>query len=352
MDMTQINPKPKLIALELTRACNLACRHCRASALASVSAPSQPELDELSTVEVENLIDSIASFCKPVIILTGGEPLLRSDVFEIARYINAKGLNAALATNATIVTPEVAAKIKQSGIARVSVSIDGASAKTHDEFRGVRGAYAASMQGIKHLLNAGVEVQINVTIAKHNLAEVQQILELAKQLKVHALHIFMLVPVGRGKQIQELSPEECENVLNWFYDAQRTEASLSFKATCAPHYHRIMHQRGLLKQHKSHLDRVTKGCLAANGFCFISSLGDVQACGYLPLAVGNIRNKSFAEIWFNSREFQELRDPEKLKGKCGLCEFKKVCGGCRARAYARYGDYLEEEPYCLYQPKR
>ncbi len=337
---------PRIIALELTRACNLACRHCRASAI------TQPEPGELSTAEVENLIDSIAMFCKPIIILTGGEPLLRSDVFKIARYITAKGLNAALATNATMVTPEVAVAIKQSGIERVSVSIDGASEKTHDEFRNARGAFAASMQGIKNLQNAGVSVQINATITKHNVGELPDILELAKQLKVHALHIFMLVPAGRGKEIEEVSPEQYEQILNWFYDVQIAEMNMSFKATCAPHYHRIMHQRGLVKAgQKSHLEQVTKGCLAATGFCFISRTGDVQPCGYLPLAVGNIRDKPFAEIWFNSREFQELRDPGKLKGKCGRCEFKKVCGGCRARAFARYGDYLEEEPYCIYQPK-
>lgn len=347
MDM-QIQIKPRLIALELTRACNLACKHCRASAI------TQPESRELSTSEVENLIESIAIFCKPVIILTGGEPLLRSDVFDIARFITARGLSAALATNATLVTPEFAVEIKQSGIERVSVSIDGASEKTHDEFRNAKGAFAASMQGIKNLQLAGVSVQINTTITKHNIAELQNILELAKQLKVQALHIFMLVPTGRGREIEgeEVSPEQYEQVLNWFYHAQIAETNISFKATCAPHYYRIMHQKGLKKaEQKSPLERVTKGCLAATGFCFISSTGDVQPCGYLPLIVGNIRDKPFAEIWFNSREFRELRDPEKLKGKCGRCEFKRVCGGCRARAYARYGDYLEEEPYCIYQPK-
>ncbi len=346
----QANPVPRLVALELTRACNLACRHCRASAI------TEPDPHELSTAEVRALIDNIASFCKPVIIITGGDPILRRDVFEIADYAVSKGLHAALATNATMVTPEIAEKIKQSGIERASVSIDGASEKTHDDFRNVKGAFAASMRGIKNLQEAGVSVQINSTITKHNIDEIQGIFELAKRLGVDALHIFMLVPAGRGKEIagEEVSPAQYEEVLNWFYDREKDAGmKMSFKATCAPHYHRILYQRGFKAgASKSHLERVTKGCLAATGFCFVSHTGGVQPCGYLPLIAGNIRMKPFKEIWFESKEFQSLRDPEKLRGKCGRCEFKKVCGGCRARAYARYGDYLEEEPYCIYQPVR
>lgn len=348
---TQAKPQtPRLVALELTRACNLACRHCRASAI------TEPDKEELSTSEVKNLIDNIANFCKPILILSGGDPLMRKDVFEIAKHGVSKGLHVALATNATMVTPEIARQIKQSGIERVSVSIDGAAEKTHDGFRNVKGAFSASMRGIKYLQEAGVSIQINATITKHNIGELEGILELAKQLGVDALHIFMLVPTGRGKEIEgeEVSPEQYEQILNWFYDSQSQAMEMNFKATCAPHYHRILYQRGFKAGGgaKSHLERVTKGCLAATGFCFVSHKGDVQPCGYLPLVAGNIREKPFKQIWFDSKEFQALRDPEKLKGKCGRCEFKKVCGGCRARAYARYNDYLEEEPYCIYQPRR
>ncbi len=341
---------PRLIAWELTGACNLECVHCRASATKT------PSPDELSTDEAKHLIDDIASFAKPIIILSGGEPLVRDDVYEIAQYGTDKGLRMVLATNGILVTREVAKRLKDAGIKRVSISIDGANAKTHDEFRGMPGAFEGALKGINTLKEAGLSLQINTTITKRNLDEVPKILDLTLELGADALHIFMLVPTGRGEVLagEEVSPEEYERVLNWLYDTQK-RAKIQLKATCAPHYFRIMHQRAkqegaLVEPREEGFSAMTKGCLAGTGFCFISRTGEVYPCGYLPVLVGDIRRQSFWEIWRNSKIFIELRDSSRLKGKCGRCEFRRVCGGCRARAYAATGDYLDEEPYCIYQP--
>jgi len=341
---------PRLIAWELTGACNLECVHCRASATKA------PTPDELSTDEAKRFIDDIAGFAKPIIILSGGEPLMRDDVYEIAQYGADKGLRMVLATNGTLVTHEVAKRLKDAGVKRVSISIDGASAKTHDEFRGMPGAFDGALKGMKALKEAGLSPQVNTTITKRNLDELPKILDLALELGADALHIFMLVPTGRGEVLagEEVSPEEYEGVLNWLYDAQK-KVKIQLKATCAPHYFRIMYQRAKqegarVESMKEGFSAMTKGCLAGTGFCFISRTGEVYPCGYLPALAGDIRKQSFWEIWRNSRVFNELRDSSRLKGKCGICEFRNVCGGCRARAYAATGDYLDEEPYCIYQP--
>lgn len=342
---------PRLIAWELTNACNLACRHCRASAIKC------PGSDELSTDEAKRFVDEIAAF-KPILILTGGEPLLRDDVYEIARYATDKGMRVVLGSNATLITPKVAEKLKNAGIQRVSVSIDGASRETHDAFRGEPGAFDTALRGIGILKKAGIGFQINTTITRRNIDEIPRIYDFAVDIGAAALHIFLLVPTGRGRDIEyeEIPPEEYERVLNWFYDKQK-EAKIQLKATCAPHYFRIVRQRGKLegtrpqsvKSHGHGFAAMTKGCLGGTGFCFVSRIGDVYPCGYLPALAGNIREQPFSEIWQTSKVFNDLRDMAKLKGKCGRCEFRAVCGGCRARAYAATGDYLEEEPYCVYR---
>ena len=340
---------PRLIAWELTNACNLACIHCRASAI------KDPAPDELSTAEAKHFVDELVEY-KPIIILTGGEPLLRADIYDIAGYASGHGLRVVLATNGTLLTPEIARRLKEVGIQRVSISIDGATAETHDTFRGESGAFDGALRGIDILKKEGLSFQINTTITKRNLEEIPRIYDLALGLGASALHIFLLVPTGRGEEIEheEIPPAEYERVLNWFYDKSK-DRRIQLKATCAPHYFRIMRQRakaeGIRITKETHgLEAMTKGCLGGSGFCFVSSKGDVYPCGYLPALAGNIRQKPFKVIWEKSKVFTDLRNPGMLTGKCGICEYRRVCGGCRARAYAATGDYLDEEPYCVYVP--
>ena len=344
------NAPLRLVAWETTRSCNLSCIHCRAAA------HNGPYEGELDTKESLKLIDQIAETGNPIVILTGGEPLLRPDIFEIASYGTQKGLRMVMAPNGTLVTEDIAKKMAESGIKRISISLDGAEKASHDAFRAVDGAYDGAMQGIRNAKKAGIEFQINTTITKKNLTQIPDILATAEKLGAVAHHIFLLVPTGRGKYItdQEISAEEYEKTLNWFYD-QREKTPLQLKATCAPHYYRILRQRAKEEGKKitfeSHgLDAVTRGCLGGIGFCFVSHTGTVQPCGFLHTDCGNVRENSFAEIWNSSQTFLELRDYNLLTGKCGPCEYNKVCGGCRARAFEKTGDYLTEEPLCTYQP--
>ncbi len=344
---------PRLVFWETTAACNLKCIHCRASATDFRSA------DDLTTEESFRLIDGIAAAAKPILVLSGGEPLVRPDIFEISQYADSKGLKVALATNGTLVTDDVAIRARESGIQRVSVSIDGKDAATHDSFRQLDGAFDAAIRGIEAFKRAGLPFQINTSVANHNKEQLPAILELAVGLGAAAFHLFLLVPVGCGLEIsaeEQISPREYEDILNWFYDASRT-AGISLKATCAPHYYRILRQRaakdGVRVTTQTHgMDAVTKGCLAGTGVCFVSHRGEVYPCGYLPVSAGNVRETPFAEIWKDAEVFRVLRDDSLLEGKCGPCEFKGVCGGCRARAYGETGNYLGEEPFCVYQPKR
>ncbi|MDO9566445.1 MAG: heme b synthase [Candidatus Desulfaltia sp.] len=340
----------RLVAWETTRNCNLSCKHCRASA---TKGPYTGELDTQASIR---LLDQIALLGKPIVILTGGEPLLRPDIFELASYGTNKGLRMVMAPNGTLITKSNAKQMVDSGIKRISISIDGATKESHDSFRGVSGAFEGALNGIELVKEAGVEFQINTTITQSNLDQIARIQELAVKLGAVAHHIFLLVPTGRGKYIldQEISAKEYEHTLNWFYD-QREKTPLQLKATCAPHYYRILRQRakkeGNTVTFKTHgLDAVTRGCLGGTGFCFISHKGIVQPCGFLQLNCGDITKTSFADIWKNSEPFKLLRDANNLKGKCGKCEFKKVCGGCRARAYEATNDFLAEEPLCSYQP--
>ncbi|WP_245590427.1 heme b synthase [Aneurinibacillus terranovensis] len=343
----------RLIFWELTEGCNLKCVHCRATA------QPQRNPDELSTEEAFRMIDEIAGFANPIIILTGGEPLYRPDIFEIAGYATSKGLRIALASNGTLINEEMAKKIKKAGVQRVSISLDGARQETHDQFRGIHGAFQTALNGARHLVNQGVPIQFNTTITTHNVQEIEQVMQLALDEKATALHLFMLVPVGCGAQLsatQMIPAAEYERVLNWFYD-QSLKVPLELKATCAPHYFRIMRQRakaeGIQVTSKTHgMAAMTKGCLAGTGVCFLSHKGIVQPCGYLPVEAGNIRRQTIQEIWEGSEIFSQLRDTANLKGKCGICEYRNVCEGCRARAYGMTGDLLAEEPFCIYQPKQ
>jgi len=391
--------KARLVFWEVTKGCNLRCIHCRATAT-ELSSPS-----DLPTRAALGIIDQIAAAAHPILVLSGGEPLYRSDIFQLARYATDKGLRVALATNGTLVTKDVARMIVDAGVRRVSISLDGADALTHDAFRGIPGAFDAAVHGLRNLKSLGMSVQINMTIARHNAHQLPDVLQLARNLGADALHTFLLVPVGCGVDIaasQMVPPEEYERMLNWFYDQSLT-GGIELKATCAPHYFRVARQRRAADRraaeqlariapaptqisptpssigptemtmpgstgielkpqgvgqpvghpggHPSDLNAMTKGCLAGTGVCFISHEGEVYPCGYLPVVAGDLRHQNFSDIWDNSTVFHELRNTAGLKGKCGCCEFRNVCMGCRARAYAATGDFMDEEPFCVYEPR-
>jgi len=359
---------PRLVFWESTAGCNLRCIHCRRIDVADRLVP-----EDLTTAESKALIDQIVAFSNPIFILSGGEPLMRPDIFTIARYATGRGLRVALATNGTLIDDRTAGRIVDAGVRRVAVSLDGATAATHDAFRALAGSFDQAVRGIQRLRARATSVQINTTVARHNIDELPEVLELARSLGADALHIFLLVPVGCGVEIadeQMIAPQDYERVLQWFYERDR-EGLVELKATCAPHYFRIVRQRLAAERresppsharqqaaghsssqgHPGGLHAVTKGCLAGTGVCFISHKGEVFPCGYLPLRAGSVREQPLQEIWERSEVFQTLRDPDRLEGKCGLCEFKRICAGCRARAYGMTGNYLGEEPFCVYQPR-
>ena len=345
-------PKCRLIAWEVTRSCNLACKHCRGEA------HTEPYPGELSTAEAKALIDTFPEVGEPIVIFTGGDPMMRPDVYELIAYATAKGLRCVFSPNGTLITPETARKIRDAGIQRCSISIDGADAASHDDFRGVPGAFDASMRGIGYLKDAGVEFQINTTVTRNNLASFKQIFELCERLGAAAWHIFLLVPMGRaaGLADQVISAAEYEEVLHWFYDFRKT-TKMHLKATCAPHYYRIMRQRAHeegvpVTMENFGMDAMTRGCLGGTGLCFISHVGQVQPCGYLELDCGNVKQEPFPEIWKHSTYFQQFRTQSAYQGKCGVCEYHKVCGGCRARAQSISGDHMAPEPLCTYEPRK
>jgi heme b synthase len=344
-------PTLRMIAWEVTRSCNLNCIHCRAAAQRG------PYPGELNTEEALRLIDAIVSFSQPVVILTGGEPLLRPDIYDLADYGTRQGLRMVMAPNGTLLDAEKAARLKASGIQRVSISLDGATAESHDRFRQVDGAFAGALRGIEFLKEAGLEFQINTTVTLKNYHELPPLLDLAVRLGAVAHHIFLLVPTGRGREMkgEAIEGEEYEKILHWFYD-QRERVPLQLKATCAPHYYRILRQKARQEGKKvtpqTHgLDAMTRGCLGGIGFLFISHRGEVQPCGYLEALSGNVRQQKLKDIWESSPVFLKLRNYSAYQGRCGRCEYMRVCGGCRARAFERSGDFMAEEPLCIYQPQ-
>jgi len=344
---------PHLIAWEVTRSCDLKCRHCRADAHSNIYE------GEFTAEECFKLIDNISSFSNPIVILTGGEPMKRGDIFEIAEYGTKKGLKMVMAPCGVLVTKENATKMLDFGIKRISLSIDGAAAESHDSFRMVDGAFDMVIKAAENAKKVGLEFQVNTTVTKHNYKEIDKIFDLAVKIGAVSFHPFLLVPTGRADSMkdQEISPEEYEKILIWIYE-NREKSSMKLKPTCAPHYYRILRQKEKEKGKKvtmeTHgLDAMTKGCMGGQSFAFISHIGKVQICGFLDVECGDIRkeNFNFKKIWETSSVFLDMRNIDSYHGRCGYCEYRKVCGGCRARAYAVTGNYLAEEPYCIYKPK-
>ncbi len=354
-----ISPRLQLVAWELTRSCNLSCIHCRGSA------GQEHYSNELSTEECFHLIDQILEVGKPIIILTGGEPLARHDVLPIAKHAVARGLRVVMGSNGTLITKEMATKLRDIPISRIGVSLDFPIAKRQDNFRGQVGAFDTAIAGIANTRRAGIDIQINSTITKLNVTYLDELLALSLEVGAVAFHPFMLVPTGRGKGLRsvELPPEQYEKTLNWIYDKQLELGDKIFiKPTDVPHYMRVVKQKQeqdlrtpVIKKPEppsssNPMNSITRGCLAGTGFCFVSHQGKVKGCGYLDVEAGDVRKENFSQIWANSPLFKKLRNLSNLKGKCAVCEYKMICGGCRARAYEATGDYLEAEPYCVYEP--
>ncbi len=333
---------PRIVAIEVTNRCNLNCIHCR------LGYKEQQELD-FSTVK--RILDEIKELNdKVIIILTGGEPLLNKDIYKMIEYSSSLGFITTLATNGTLIDLDTARKLKNSGLKRISISID--SLKKHDWIRNMNGALNQILKGIENIKNVGLEFQINTTVSKLNYKELDDIYDFSIKIGAKELHLFFLVPTGRGKEIyyESLDAKEYEEVINWIYEKLKT-GNLFIKPTCVPHFYRVLYSREPIKA-KSRFVRFTRGCLAGLSYCLVTVNLDVQPCGYFPISAGNLKRNSFKEIWFNSEVFRTLRDFNNLKGKCGICEFKMVCGGCRARALALRNDYLEEEPFCIYKPSK
>ncbi|MBI4574471.1 MAG: TIGR04053 family radical SAM/SPASM domain-containing protein [candidate division NC10 bacterium] len=352
---------PRLVAWETTRACDLACLHCRA-----VAQPI-PDPRQLSTEEAFRLVDDVAAFQEPVIlILTGGDPMKRGDIFDVAARASRAGLRVVMSPSGTHVTPRSVAQLKQAGVQRISVSLDGSTPELHDRFRQVPGAFAEARQSLAYAREGGLPFQINTTVTQHNRHNLQAMLRLAIELGAVTWDVFMLVPTGRGKIQMEITPEDYEETLHFVYGASQT-APIQVKMTCAPHYKRVQVQErrrqaregasrpatgtgagGGQPPHPAH--GFSRGCMAGFGFCFVSHIGEVGGCGYLPLLAGNVRQASLVEVYRDSPLFKSIRDPDLLQGRCGICEYRVLCGGCRARALGSTGNYLEEEPFCTYQP--
>lgn len=345
----------KWLAWEITRRCNLQCIHCRSSS--KLTAKNNPDCTTRSAYQI---LDDIAAFSKPVVVLTGGEPLLREDVFDIAKYGTEKGLRICLATNGTLITPEICEQIKSSGIRMVSLSLDGATEKTHDDFRHQKGAFSATIKAANYFSTYGIDFLINSSFTKRNQHEIVDCFHLAKKLGAKAWYLFMVVPTGRGSDLLEelISPKDYKEILDWHAKIEENEAEILMRPTCAPHYYRIRFEqakeKGDLKKHRnlSFSPTGSKGCLAGQTIALLDVDGNIMPCSYLPISAGNVHQKKIKEIWETSELLNSFRNYASYEGRCGSCEYIKVCGGCRARAYMINNNYLAEEPFCDYIPKR
>ncbi len=341
---------PLMVYWEMTQACDLACRHCRASAV------SKRDPQELSMGEAQRLLEQINSFGKPTLILTGGDPMKRLDLFDLISYARSLGLPVGITPSGTQSLPEEAiTHLKASGIQIIALSLDGSDVERHDRFRQVDGCFAQTTKAARYAKQSDLHLQINTTVTEETLDDLPKIASVVAELNAVRWSVFFLVPIGRGKLLRQISSAACERVLNWLCGLS-SNAPFQIKTTEAHHYRRVQLQRSLASGRS--LDEILKdpasrgfGIRDGAGVIFISHRGDVYPSGFLPLSAGNIRRRNLTDLYRESSLFRGLRDPNQLKGKCGRCEFRWVCGGSRARAYAVTGDYLQADPLCVYQPR-
>jgi radical SAM protein with 4Fe4S-binding SPASM domain len=334
--------RPFIVIWEVTRACALACRHCRAEAI------HRRDPRELHGAEVENFLDQVAQAKPKIFVLTGGDPMMRPDLLEIVAGAAQRGLHVAMSPSATprFVKADLC-KFRDVGLQRVSLSIDGASSETHDRFRGVPGTWERTITSVFAAREAGLQVQINTTFTRQNIGEFDGFVRLLEEIRPELWSVFQLVPTGRGKMGDLLTGEELEELFERLY-ALSLRVPYGIKTTEGMHYRRVA-----LQQWQRNPREPRPQILPINdgkGFVFVSHTGDIQPSGFLPITAGNVRQDELLEVYRDSHLFQELRDPDLLKGKCARCEFRSICGGSRARAYAMTGDYLEQEPLCIYEP--
>ncbi len=343
-EMSPTPMKPRLVAFEVTRRCRFNCRHCRAEA------DCAGEEKELTTEQCKRILASVAEFNKCVIILTGGEPMERSDIYELIRYGRGLGLQMVMATCGYAIDDAAIAGLKEAGISALSISLDGACAETHDTFRQTEGAFDLAVRAAEAARRAGMRFQINNTITKSNVTEVPMIAELCEKLGAYCFNPFILVPTGRGKEIEDavLDPAEYEALLNELLRI-KLKSKIEVRVTCGPQFARLCRQKAA-----ESLTANVNGCMGGRGFGFISCRGDVQTCGFLNISAGNLfeNNFNFAKIWMESEFLEEIRNLLAYKGNCGACEYVGLCRGCRARAYAMSGDYLAADPICNYQNEK
>ena len=358
MVVADFNQAPFTIAWEITRACAYACVHCRADAI------PQRDPEELTTKEAFNLLDQLTEFGSPILIFTGGDPMMRPDLFEIIAYATEKGLRCSLTPTATTLpTLDRLKQAKEAGIRRIALSLDAPGPEVHDEFRKVEGSWQRTIDILHRAQNAGLSVQVNTTVTKFNVDLLPEMVPFIEEVGAVQWSVFFMVPTGRAQAKHMISAEQHEEVFNWLYDLSKI-APFDIKGTAAPMYRRVAIERkkaevgidekvtfqGAGFQYADGLNRPRKGVNDGNGFLFISHIGEIQPSGFLPLTAGYVRKDDVVDIYRNHPLFTDLRDPSKLKGKCGICEYIDVCGGQRGRAYGLTGDYLETDPACVYTP--
>src|SRR5512143_3018592 len=351
---------PFTIAWEVTRACAYACVHCRADA------QHKRDPRELSTAEAKALTRRLADFGNnPILVFTGGDPMMRPDLFELIAYATDQGLRCSLTPTATALpTYERLHEAREAGIRRIALSLDAPRAEVHDEFRKVPGSWKRTMEILHRAHEVGLSVQVNTTVATHNVDILEEMVPFIQEVGAVQWSVFFLVPTGRAMAEQMISPEQHEKVFNWLYDLSQ-RAPFDIKSTAAPMYRRVAIERKRAEQQTAQpvafqgagfqfadgLNRPTRGVNDGNGFLFISHAVDIQPSGFLPITAGNVRTDYVIDIYRHSQLFTDLRSPDKIKGRCGMCEYRDVCGGQRGRAYGITGDYLESDPACAYVPQ-